>query len=290
MVEEVLNGDRSGATYDEAISALAAMYSTSYPGRITSQFSLEEMDMENIILEVNSAYPGANLDLNDIKFAHYGFLPELPNSQQPEVTLVRKSRIVDHEKEDGLSGLISVMGVKYTTARNSAEKVVDLVYEKSKKNAVPGNSHTTQVHGGQIDSFENFLSSKIQEDSSRLTPDTIDHWVRSYGTEYSNILELLDDKDDQTPLSLMSEPVIRAQVEYAIREEMAVKLADVIFRRTGIGTIGLPDNSILEIIAETMASKLGWSKDKVIFEIEEVRANYRRHAASEPAVEYLEKK
>ena len=83
---------------------------------------------------------------------------------------------------------------------------------------------------------------------------------------------------------------IRAQVEYAIREEMAVKLADVIFRRTGIGTIGLPDNSILEIIAETMASKLGWSKDKVIFEIEEVRANYRRHAASEPAVEYLEKK
>jgi len=253
------------------------------------QFSLEEKDMENIILEANSAYPGANLELNDIKFAHYGFLPELPNSKQPEVKLVRKSRIVDHQKEDGLSGLISVMGVKYTTARKSAEKVVDLVYEKLNKDAVLSNSHTTQVHGGQIDSFENFLSSKNQEDSSRLTRETIDHWVRSYGTEYSNLLELLDDHEDQFPQSLFSESVIRAQVGYAIREEMAVKLADVIFRRTGIGTVGQLDNSILEIIAETMASKLGWSKDKVNLEIEEVRANYRRHTASDPAVEYLEK-
>jgi glycerol-3-phosphate dehydrogenase len=37
---------------------------------------------------------------------------------------------VDHEAADGVPGLVSVQGVKYTTARGVAEKVVDLVFRR----------------------------------------------------------------------------------------------------------------------------------------------------------------
>jgi glycerol-3-phosphate dehydrogenase len=252
-------------------------------------FSLQEQDLQEFIDEANSAYPGANLDLDDIKFVHFGFLPEVPNPKRTEVKLVRKSRIIDHLSDDGLSGLISVMGVKYTTARHTAENVVDMVFKKLGKRPTSGGSQNSRVYGGQIDKFGDFLASTVQKDSTNMTPETIDHWVRSYGTQYSTVKEQLTGTDERAPYSLLSEPVIRAQVIYAVQEEMAIKLADVIFRRTGIGTIGQPEDPILRFIANTMALELDWSPEKVNLEIDEVKAFYRRHGISNLVVENLEK-
>jgi glycerol-3-phosphate dehydrogenase len=41
-----------------------------------------------------------------------------------------RSRVVDHEEEDGIPGLVSMRGVKLTTARAEAEKTVDLVFRR----------------------------------------------------------------------------------------------------------------------------------------------------------------
>jgi len=253
-----------------------------------NNFLLGEDNLQNIILEANSAYPGANLELDDIKFVHYGFLPEKPNPNDPEVKLVRKSKIVDHRSENDLSGLISVMGVKYTTARYTAEKAVDLVFEYLGKSVPPCKTHINQLHGGHIDHFGDYLSHAIQEDSPLLASNTIDHWVRSYGTDYSLVKELLPESGDQSQLSPRSSPVIYAQVIFAVREEMAIKLSDVILRRTGIGSIGRPDDSTLKTIAEIMALELGWSVEKINLEIEEVKAIYRKHGLSDRKQEELE--
>ena len=253
-----------------------------------NNFSVQEIDLQRIIQEANSAYPDAQLELDDIKFVHYGFLPEISESSKQEVKLVRKSRIVDHQKENDLSGLISVMGVKYTTARHTAEKVIDLVIEKLGMKSHPCKTNSTQVVGGQINNFGEFLSSAIQEDLTMLAPEAIDHWVQSYGTECSKVRELLAGSENQMPYPQLSEPAIKAQVIYAVREEMAIKLSDVVLRRTGIGTVGQPDESILEDIASTMASELGWSPAKVELELEELKTFYRKHGLGDPVVDNLE--
>ena len=154
-----------------------------------NNFLLQEIDLQKIIQEANSAYPGAQLELDDIKFVHYGFLPEVSEPSRREVKLVRKSRIVDHYAEIGLSGLISVMGVKYTTARHTAEKVVDLVNEKLGMKSLACKTNSTPVVGGQINNFGEFLSSVIQADLAMLSPESINHWLQSYGTEYSKVRE-----------------------------------------------------------------------------------------------------
>ena len=244
------------------------------------QFSPSEEDLLAIIRETNSAYPAANLSLDDIRFVHYGLLPEKSTSPHAEVKLIRKSKIIDHQPDNGLLGLISVMGVKYTTARQTAEKVVDLVFKKIGRRMISSRTHKTQISGGQIDYFGDFLSSAVQADSDKLAPETIEHWVRSYGSQYTHLKDLLVDTDDRSLLSPLSDQVISAQVRYAVREEMAITLSDVIFRRTGIGTTGQPGDRILETAAEVMASELGWSAERAQSELEKVVDYYRKHGGS----------
>ena len=55
-------------------------------------------------------------------------------------------------------------------------------------------------------------------------------------------------------------PDIWAEVVYAMRAEMAVSLSDVLFRRTGLCTLGNPGTSIIEEAADVMAKELKWKK------------------------------
>lgn len=249
------------------------------------RYAIQEDALQKIIANANSAYPGADLTLDDINFVHFGFLPEFKYSSTGEVKLVRKSQIIDHSTRDGISGLISVMGVKYTTARHTAQKTIDLVLEKFGFPSRAYKTSTTPVFGGQIDHLEEFLSKAIQDDSTTLTRDTIEHWIKSYGTEYSKVRKLLDDSEQQAPYAQFSQPVISAQVKYAVREEMAIKLLDVLLRRTGIGSIGLPAAPLLEAISNTMAAELDWSVPKMKAEIEDTMKYYRRHGSFEPSVD-----
>jgi glycerol-3-phosphate dehydrogenase len=62
---------------------------------------------------------------------------------------------------------------------------------------------------------------------------------------------------------------------HGIRREMAQKLADVIFRRTDLGTAGYPGDYCLATCAEIMAAELGWDEDKTELEIDEVKSVFR---------------
>jgi len=56
LVGKILRSQHPGATREEAITALAAMYSSSYPGRLSSQFSLEEMGTNENLDAIASAF------------------------------------------------------------------------------------------------------------------------------------------------------------------------------------------------------------------------------------------
>jgi glycerol-3-phosphate dehydrogenase len=102
------------------------------------------------------------------------------------------------------------------------------------------------------------------------------------------VKKLMPVSGDQSKLSYGSDKAVYAQVIYAAREEMAIKLADVILRRTGLGSIGRPDDSTLENIAEIMALELGWPTEKKNLEVEEVKAIYRKHGLRDRMVDDLE--
>src|SRR5262249_30666368 len=64
--------------------------------------------------------------------------------------------------------------------------------------------------------------------------------------------------------------VTNAEIRYSVREEMAQKLADVIFRRTELGLAGNPGEACLKRCAKIMSKELGWNTARTQNEIDEV--------------------
>jgi glycerol-3-phosphate dehydrogenase len=238
------------------------------------QFKVKEEHLQNILVEVNSAYPGADLEGEDVTFIHYGFLAEKKDSSRREVKLVRQGQVFDHRTEDSIEGLITVVGVKYTTARHIAEKAVDLVFNHLEKKPPNCKTDFTPLHDGQIESFDDLLSRAKKEDACKLNPMVIDHLVRNYGSNYGQVRGSIENGEANVPLELGSPQVLRAQVFHAVHEEMALKLSDVILRRTGLGSAGKPETPNLLRCADFMADELDWDDNKKAKEIDEVEANY----------------
>jgi glycerol-3-phosphate dehydrogenase len=74
---------------------------------------------EAFLSEAQAAWPWAGLKADGVRLVHRGQVPGGPGA------LWTRSRVLDHQDEDGVAGLLSVLSVKYTTARATAEEAVD---------------------------------------------------------------------------------------------------------------------------------------------------------------------
>ncbi|HEY9843069.1 MAG TPA: glycerol-3-phosphate dehydrogenase C-terminal domain-containing protein, partial [Candidatus Obscuribacterales bacterium] len=62
---------------------------------------------------------------------------------------------------------------------------------------------------------------------------------------------------------------------HALEQEMACRLDDVLFRRTGLGTLGRPPQAMLQRVAEIMAAHHGWDAAHQAEEIARVLKRYQ---------------
>ena len=221
-----------------------------------------------LVAAINDAIPSACLTVDDVTFVHRGLLPLKPGSAPEDVQLSQHPRLIDH----GV-GLITVEGVKYTTAREVAVRAVDLLFKSLKRTPAPSVSDLTPLYGGALDSVEEYLHEQLDDPPHELSPPTIRRLVANYGSEYRRVIGSLDETaGDDAPETLR---VLRAEARHAVRREMALTLADVIFRRTDWGSAAPLQESYLWFVARVMAGELGWSNGQIEREIDAVRAVYR---------------
>jgi glycerol-3-phosphate dehydrogenase len=88
---------------------------------------------EEFLAEAGRAYPWAELRPDDVHLVHRGRVPGTDDGRG----LWTRSRVVDHAKEDGLAGLLSLVAAKYTTARAVAENAVDAAVARLGRAAGP---------------------------------------------------------------------------------------------------------------------------------------------------------
>ena len=231
-------------------------------------FFVREVDVQSFLQEINAAYPGAQLSWEDVYHVHAGFLP-VDAKRFPDIRLVRENRIIDHQQGDGIEGVVSVIGVKYTTARYGAQETVNLVSKKMGQDR-ECKTHNTPLFGGQIDYFNDLLHQVIRDRPDGLEIESARHLAYHYGSEISQILLSLVEHPQWARTLTDKSPTIQAEVIHAIRVEMALKLSDVIRRRTELGAAGLPDTDCIKTCADLMASELGWSEARKREEIEDV--------------------
>jgi glycerol-3-phosphate dehydrogenase len=238
-------------------------------------FKLTEAIVQNFIDEINSAHPPLQLTLDDVQHVTWGFLPvNKEDADKPQVKLTRDGVVIDHQKKDNIAGLISVLGVKYTTARFIAEQAIDLAVKKLAAKAKKCQTHLTSIKGGRIDDFSAFLNQAQVETADLLDVETAKHLVYTYGSEYPTLVQSIKDQPKLAERIDPDSPVTAAEVICAIHHEMALTLADVIQRRTELGSAGLPSMAVLQKCAEIMSEEMSWSLEKQRQEIELIIQKY----------------
>ncbi|MCK5739447.1 glycerol-3-phosphate dehydrogenase/oxidase, partial [bacterium] len=72
-----------------------------------------------------------------------------------------------------------------------------------------------------------------------------------------------------------SDEVVRAEILHGVREEMAMKLADVVMRRTDLGSASCPADATPSTAADIMGAELGWDESRKSAEIEATKKIYQ---------------
>lgn len=198
-----------------------------------------EAEISEFLDEINDSYPAARLAPEDVLYVYSGLTPAQPENIRGEVGRSKHAEIIDHGRRHGMDGLLSVIGVKYTTARLVAERVVDVAQRKLGLQVRPHPARRALLPGA------------VGFRSDRQVPPGKD-LLAPYGS--------------RPPASAVAAGDITALIEacarHAAREEMAVELEDFLHRRNDLAATGRLTADLVRVAADAMAQELGWSADQ----------------------------
>jgi glycerol-3-phosphate dehydrogenase len=105
-----------------------------------------EVLVRALLDDARRAFPWAGIAGSDVTLVHHGRVPGRGGASG----LWSRSRVVDHEREDGLAGLLTLVGVKFTTARATAEAAVGLAAARAGRPARPSRTAVTPLPGARL--------------------------------------------------------------------------------------------------------------------------------------------
>jgi glycerol-3-phosphate dehydrogenase len=168
-----------------------------------------------------------------------------------------KKLVRDHEVEqDETSGLLSLLGGKWTTYRLMAQDTIDKICELTGENRDCKTANYA-LAGGAGFAFEQWTN--LQKDY-RLAKDIAKNLMRKYGSRAVKVAALTQENPTWGERLVEAYPFIKAEVIYQVREEMACTPRDVLARRTRLEIMDWDaTQEALPVVVALMAAELGWS-------------------------------
>ncbi|QRR00946.1 glycerol-3-phosphate dehydrogenase/oxidase [Dyadobacter sandarakinus] len=206
------------------------------------------------LLDTLNPYLEHKISIGEVKSGFGGLRPLLAaDPSKSTKTLLR-----DHEIEvDEKSGLLSLLGGKWTTYRLMAKDTIDEAEVNfSKKNACTTDKHI-------LAGAENFDADTWKQirDTHNLEEDIARHLAQKYGSRAQDVAALI--KQDPNLKSRVSAlyPFILAEAAYCARHEMAVTLRDFLARRIRLEIVDWEETLLsLPKVAAVMGAELGWDE------------------------------
>ncbi|MBN2355628.1 glycerol-3-phosphate dehydrogenase/oxidase [candidate division KSB1 bacterium] len=238
-------------------------------------YRVGEGDIEAFLQDVNDAMPGADIRREEVCYFYGGLLPmDGVHEKSGNVQLQKHFSLVDHEDKHGIKGLVTVMSVKYTTARGVAESAINLVMQKLGRPVEASPSRRKPLWGGDIGDFDYWTRQIFAEKPKEIDEAQMRHLSFTYGSGLRQIIALgKENRQWLKPVAGQS-LVLKAEVINAVRHEMAFTLADVIRRRTELGSAERPNDATLMDCAGLMAGELKWDQKRMEEEIEACKTLY----------------
>jgi glycerol-3-phosphate dehydrogenase len=241
----------------------------------------DRSDVDLILDTVNSALAPevTPLTLDDVEATTVGIRPLVVDEGEDSYTASRRHEIYDHASA-GVTNLWTIAGGKWTTGRAMGEEMVELLVKApamegfeprrfdSSRIAVAGAFAWAEDAGPYLRQAARSRPELGLGNEVRL------HLARLYGTEHERILDLVA-HDPSLGRQVSQRPGrhdIAAQAVFAVTDESARTLADIIDRRLVLGTLGEVQRDEIECVAEVVAPLLGWTEDQQVAAVEEEAA------------------
>jgi len=158
---------------------------------------------------------------------------------------------------DPASGLISIMGGKWTTHRAMAEDTIDRVQQVLGSPDAISQTRNYVLCGGKgfTDDYWNTLCRQYG-----LPAKTAHHLAAKFGTAAEKVLALATENAALREPILEAHPAIKAEVVYAVRHEMAATIEDVLARRIGMQLYSWRDAiQAAPVVGSLIAQELSWT-------------------------------
>jgi glycerol-3-phosphate dehydrogenase len=209
-------------------------------------------DVAYLLDSANAFFPNAHLTRDDVIAAWAGIRPLLPTASNTPGSASR-----EHAISASAGGLVTITGGKLTTYRVMAAQVVDAVMSRLGRSAGDSPTEAAPLPGGDFVSYDDLIA-----EIARTTND-VDLAARladAHGSRWREVwneieMDGADRLDDSLPYTI-------GEMRYAVRNEMALTIGDLLIRRTHLAFETRDHGmSVAGRVAEAVAAVLGWGVD-----------------------------
>jgi glycerol-3-phosphate dehydrogenase len=183
------------------------------------------------------------------------------------------SRDDELEIEPG-SGLISIMGGKWTTHRAMAEDTIDAVQKQLGVQVTPSQTRNRPLSGSR--GFTPIYWMSLVRDYN-ISEETAQHLAARYGTTAPEVLELAKKTPELAQPVVEGLAPIRAEIVYSAGE-LAVTIEDVLARRIGLEFFSWrASREAAPVVGPILGKQLGWTPQQTESAIQEYAAKIERY-------------
>jgi glycerol-3-phosphate dehydrogenase len=223
---------------------------------------LLEVEEIDYLMETVNPFLEVNLSRKDITAGFAGVRPLLaPKSSKRKET---KSLLRDHEVEYlPESNLLSLLGGKWTTYRVMAKDVIDYADEIFGKNNLCITDQHKLAGAQRLDFNEQEFVDKA---GGILDVDAVNQLIENYGDESESVYNLVVEDASLSDRIHKDYPFVKAEVVFAMKENMATKLRDFFARRIRLEIMDWQATlASIETVAKIFQMEKGWSEEELLF-------------------------
>lgn len=234
-------------------------------------------DIEYVLGQANRVLK-QKLTKDDIVGTYAGLRPLVAGNADSTAKLSREHLVIETTP-----GMIVVAGGKYTTYRVMAEDTVDAALQSMNKQAGPCVTKDIPIIG--VDGYQAAWNRReLMAERSGLHVARIEHLLKRYGSLNTDVLALAEEDESLLEPIPGADDYLKAEVVYAVRDEGAMHVEDVLVRRTHINfEVQDRGKEAAPAVAGLMARELGWSDEQRQAELdaylERVDAELKANAA-----------
>lgn len=234
---------------------------TEYNGSL-DEVRAEADEIQYVLDAVNALFPEAKLTVDKITGSFAGLRPLIKDPTKDSTADLSRG----HSLEVSPDGLISIAGGKLTTYRPMAESVVDVVCARLTAAGFNGTigpkvTHQIRLGGWKLQDNVPVAILALREQALRLglDRDTAEYLPTAYGNRTREIVDLVAGQGRLAEKVSPTHPYIMAQVVYAVKNEGALTVDDVLSRRIRLSiTDAKAARAAAGKVAQVMGDIFGW--------------------------------